>query len=90
MSIQDLISTYPSRKELCRTLGCSRQFLSQIENGKRQFPIRMALKVERMTNGRFTVADLCPAFHELTAVAVADVNDGRREREGQAMSGDEV
>jgi DNA-binding transcriptional regulator YdaS (Cro superfamily) len=60
MSLKDLISTYSSRKELCSAIGCSRQFLSQLENGKRPFPVRLAMKVERLTNGKFTVASLCP------------------------------
>jgi transcriptional regulator with XRE-family HTH domain len=76
MSIQDLISTYPSRKELCRAMGCSRQFLSQIENGKRPFPVRLALKVERLTGGRFTAAGLCPdVFEPMPAEQVGEMKE---------------
>jgi DNA-binding transcriptional regulator YdaS (Cro superfamily) len=67
-------------------MGCSRQFLSQIENGKRPFPIRLALKVERMTGGNFTAAGLCPDLFELTSPA-ADCKEQSGERAGVAMGG---
>lgn len=58
--IEEIISTYPSEAAFCREIGIKQQFYSQIKKGKRPWPPRIALSVERATKGAVTRYDLRP------------------------------
>ena len=68
MSIYDLINFYPSRKELCLVMGCSPQFLSQVVVGRRKLPVVTAIRIERLTDGRFKASDLRPDLFDANPV----------------------
>jgi len=49
-----------SRSALCRAIGMTPQFLSQVCTGKRPLPPRYAVLIEEVTGGNVTAAELLP------------------------------
>ena len=49
-----------SRSALCKAIGMTPQFLSQVCTGKRPLPPRYAVLIEEATEGNVTAADLLP------------------------------
>ncbi|RKR02619.1 YdaS antitoxin of YdaST toxin-antitoxin system [Kushneria sinocarnis] len=49
-----------SRSALCKAIGMTPQFLSQVCTGKRPLPPRYAVLIEEVTGGEVTAADLLP------------------------------
>ncbi|OLO05252.1 transcriptional regulator [Salinicola socius] len=50
-----------SRSALCKAVGMSPQFLSQVSTGKRPLPPRYAVLIEEATCGQVTAAELLPS-----------------------------
>ncbi|WP_052509909.1 transcriptional regulator [Vreelandella aquamarina] len=49
-----------SRSALCKAIGMSPQFLSQVCTGKRPLPPRYAVLIEKKTSGKVKAAELLP------------------------------
>lgn len=49
-----------SRSALCKAIGMTPQFLSQVCTGKRPLPPRYAVLIEEVTGGKVMAADLLP------------------------------
>lgn len=49
-----------SRSALCKAIGMTPQFLSQVCTGKRPLPPRYAVLIEEVTGGKITAAELLP------------------------------
>ncbi|WP_092522506.1 YdaS family helix-turn-helix protein [Onishia taeanensis] len=49
-----------SRSALCKAIGMTPQFLSQVCTGKRPLPPRYAVLIEEVTGGEVTASDLLP------------------------------
>ncbi|MGE4534684.1 transcriptional regulator [Halomonas sp.] len=49
-----------SRSALCKAIGMTPQFLSQVCTGKRPLPPRYAVLIEEVTGGRVTAEELLP------------------------------
>ena len=70
-----------SRSALCKAIGMTPQFLSQVCTGKRPLPPRYAVLIEKVTGGKVTAAELLPdvfsprSDHQLTAVPQSATTD---------------
>lgn len=61
-----------SQTQLAQELGLrSKGYISRIENRTQACPLRLALKIERFTEGQVTARSLCAEAGELLATAQA-------------------
>lgn len=61
--IEDAINLLGSKSNLCRAIGMSPSFLTQILKGDRPLPPRFALEIDRVTDGRITKESLRPDIY---------------------------
>lgn len=64
-----------SQARLAEALGLgirSKGYISRLENGLQPWPLELALKLERFSNGLVKATDLCPEAAELLPVARAE------------------
>ena len=58
--MNDLIKYYGTQQKLARALGCNHQ---NIQYWRRSgIPIKVAIRIETVTEGKFTRQMLCPEF----------------------------
>jgi transcriptional regulator with XRE-family HTH domain len=55
-----------SQEQLARELGLrSKGYISDIESGRQRASLKLALKIEKWSDGQVKAADLCPADADL-------------------------
>lgn len=60
MKIKRVVKHFGGATKAARQLGLSRAFIYQMLNSERPVPPMLALKIERMTAGKFAAVDLNP------------------------------
>lgn len=57
-ALLDVVDYFGSQLKLAEELHCTQQFISKCINGKSDFPLMFALRVENMTKGKFKYKNL--------------------------------
>jgi len=59
MKLLDYLKTYKiTQEEFASKLGVTRPFVTRIANGKQNPPLRLAIKITEISEGKVTAADL--------------------------------
>lgn len=59
-----------SQADLARELGVrSKGYISDLESGRQPWPLKLALKLERLSAGAVPAASICPEAADLAAEA---------------------
>ena len=57
-----------SQAEFAAALGLrSKSYVSELERGRQKYPLKLALKIEQLSDGAVPAASLCPDAAELLA-----------------------
>ncbi|MFA9487097.1 MULTISPECIES: transcriptional regulator [unclassified Moraxella] len=64
-NIDALIQHYGSQELLAKALGVTQGAISQWKTGKTTISPTNALKIEKITDGKFKAVDLCPQLIEI-------------------------
>lgn len=63
--ISEVIAHFGTQGKTAKVLGCSQTTIFKWLHGKMNITPIYAIKVEKLTNGKFKAADLCPKLKEL-------------------------
>lgn len=64
--IDEVIKEFGGQENLAKSLGIKQGAVSQWLNGKTNMRERYALKIEKLTHGKFRAVDFCPYLAEPT------------------------
>lgn len=63
--ISKVIAHFGTQGKTAKALGCSQTTIFKWLHGKMNITPLYAIKVEKLTNGKFKASDLCPKLKEL-------------------------
>lgn len=63
--ISEVIAHFGTQGKTAQALGCSQTTIFKWLHGKMNITPIYAIKVEKITNGKFKATDLCPKLKEL-------------------------
>lgn len=70
MQIKELISHFGSQGKTAKALGCSQATIFKWLHGQMGISSLYALKIEKLTQGKFRAVDLCPRLAEIEAMEI--------------------
>lgn len=65
LEVKKLIDFYGGQVETAKELGRTQALISKLLNNKAKVSPLLALKAEKLTNGKIKAIDLCPRVKEL-------------------------
>lgn len=65
MIYRQVMEHYGTQQKMADAIGCSQTLVWRWLNGKATMPTHFALKVEKITGGKFKAVDLCPRLAEI-------------------------
>lgn len=72
--IDDVIKEFGGQENLAKSLGIKQGAVSQWLNSRTNMRERYALKIEKLTSGKFKAVDLCPRLAEIEQTKTPSVN----------------
>lgn len=74
MIYKQVVEHYGTQQKMADAIGCSQTLVWRWLNGRAKMPTHFALKVEKLTNGKFKAVDLCPRLAEIEQIKTPSVN----------------